>query len=40
MPGVKIGDGTVIGANAVVTHDIPENCIAGGVPAKIIRKIE
>jgi serine O-acetyltransferase len=36
---VKIGDNVIIGANAVVTKDIPENCVVGGVPAKIIRKI-
>jgi len=33
--GIKIGDGAIIGANAVVTKDIPENCIAVGVPARI-----
>lgn len=36
--GSKIGDGTVIGANAVVTSAIPENVVAAGVPAKPIRK--
>lgn len=40
MPGINIGDNVIIGANAVVTHDIPSNCIVAGVPAKIIRKIE
>lgn len=38
MPGVKIGDGVVIGANAVVTHDIPAYSVAAGVPAKVIRQ--
>ena len=38
MPGVSIGDGAVIGANAVVTRDSPPNCIAAGVPAKIIKR--
>lgn len=37
MQGVKIGDGAIIGANAVVTHDIPDYGIAVGVPAKVIR---
>ncbi len=37
MPGVTIGDGVVIGAGAVVTKDIPNYCIAGGVHAKVIR---
>ena len=40
LPGVKIGDGSVIGAGAVVTKDIPENSVAVGNPAKIIRTIE
>jgi len=35
-PNVKIGINTVITANSLVTKDIPDNCIAGGVPAKII----
>ena len=38
MKGVTIGDGTIIAAGAVVTKDIPENCIAAGVPAKIIKE--
>lgn len=36
--GVTIGDGAVIGANSVVTHDVPENSMVAGVPAKIIKK--
>lgn len=36
-PGVTIGDNVVIGFNSVVVSDIPDNCIAAGVPAKVIR---
>lgn len=39
MPGVRIGRGAVIGANAVVTKNIPAYAIAGGVPAKIIKQL-
>lgn len=40
MPGVTIGKGSIIGANSVVTKDIPAYCMAAGVPAKIIKFIE
>lgn len=38
--GVTIGSNVVIGAGAVVTHDIPDNALAFGVPARVVRKIE
>ncbi len=37
LPDVKIGDHVIIGAGAVVTKDIPDHCVAAGVPAKIIK---
>ncbi|MGN1362446.1 MAG: sugar O-acetyltransferase [Methanobrevibacter sp.] len=40
LPGVNIGNNVVIGAGAVVTKDIPDNSLAAGVPAKVIRNIE
>lgn len=38
MPGIHIGDGAIITANAVVTKDVPAYHIAGGNPCKLIRK--
>ena len=38
LPGVEIGSGSIIGANAVVTKNIPANVIAVGIPAKPIKK--
>jgi len=40
LPGVTIGNNVVVAAGAVVTKDIPNDCVVGGVPAKVIRKIE
>ena len=39
LPGVTIGNNVVIAAGAVVTKDIPDNSLVGGVPAKLIKKI-
>lgn len=38
LPGVKIGKGTIVGANSVVSKDLPDNVIAVGSPAKPIKK--
>lgn len=38
LPGVKIGKGTIVGANSVVSKSLPENVIAVGIPAKPIKK--
>lgn len=39
LPGVKIGENTVIGAGSVVTKDLPDNVIAVGNPCRVIREI-
>lgn len=40
LPNVKIGKNVIIGAASLVSKDIPDNCLAYGVPAKIVREIE
>lgn len=37
LPGVTIGRHAVVAAGAVVTKDVPDNCVVGGVPAKVIK---
>ncbi len=39
MPNVRVGKGSIIAANSVVTKDIPAYCLAAGVPAKIIKQL-
>ena len=39
LANVHIGDNVIIGANSVVTKDIPDNCVAVGIPAKIIKRL-
>lgn len=39
LPGVNIGEGTIIGAGSVVTRDIPSGVVAAGNPCKVLRKI-
>ena len=39
LPGIRIGKGCVIAAGAVVTKDVPDHVVVGGVPAKIIRRL-
>ena len=38
LKGVCIGDGAIIGLGSIVTHNIPSNCIASGIPAKVIKQ--
>jgi acetyltransferase-like isoleucine patch superfamily enzyme len=39
LKGVTIGDNSIIAAGSVVTTDMPANCIAGGIPARILRRL-
>ncbi len=39
LAGVTIGDNAIVAANAVVTRDVPNNCIVAGVPARIVKEL-
>ena len=39
MPGISVGENSIVGAHSFVNHDIPPNVIAVGCPARILRKI-
>jgi acetyltransferase-like isoleucine patch superfamily enzyme len=40
LPGVTIGDGSIVAAGAVVSKDVASNCVVGGVPARVIRHLD
>ena len=40
LPGVTIGKNSVIGAGSIVTHSIPDNCVAVGNPCRVIKQID
>ena len=40
LPGVTIGENAIVGTGSVVTKDVPDNAVAVGVPAKIVKMIE
>ena len=39
LPGITIGDNTVVGAGSIVTHDLPANVVAAGNPCRVLREI-
>ena len=40
LPGVTIGDGSVVGARSVVTANVPANCVVAGNPARVVKRFE
>ncbi len=40
MPGVTIGENSIVGAHSLVLDDIPDNVVAYGIPAKVVRRID
>jgi acetyltransferase-like isoleucine patch superfamily enzyme len=39
LPGVTVGENAIVAAGAVVSKDVPDNTIVGGIPAKLIKTI-
>ena len=39
LKGVRIGRGSIVAAGSVVVRDVPENCLAAGVPARVVREL-
>lgn len=39
LPGIKIGDNSIIGAGAIVTRDVPSNSVVAGVPARVVSTV-
>ena len=40
LPGVTVGEGSIVAAGSVVTKDVPPFCMVAGAPAKVIREFE
>lgn len=40
MPGVKIGDNSIVGLGAIVTKDVPANSIVAGIPARVLKTVD
>ena len=40
LPGVTVGENSIVAAGAVVNKDVPDNTIVGGIPAKVIKDIQ
>ena len=40
LPGVTIGNNVIVAAGAVVTKDVPGNCVVAGVPARIVKNLK
>lgn len=40
LPGVTVGENSVVGAGSVVTRDVPDNCVAAGNPCRVLRSLD
>jgi len=40
LPGITIGENSIVASGIIVSKDVPDNTVVGGIPAKVIKQLE